>query len=255
MKRNFFDIQKEVVAVEMSGLVKLAQNLLAKGPHKLEKTSRRVRALYDNLYIFDTTEAQHVWEHPYYPQFYVPSSAIKSGLLTKNEAIDDNKSAFLATLKGEDRSTDRVLTFEKGPLSGLVRFEFSALDQWFEEDQPIYVHPKDPYKRLDILPSTRTVTAKVDGVIVAESSSNLFLFETKLRTRYYMPQTAVRWEYLTQSDTTTMCPYKGMANYGREYKDLIWCYKTPTLEAAPIVGHICFYNEKVDMFINGIKEE
>lgn len=156
--------------------------------------------------------AQYVWEHPYYPQFYVPSSAIKSGLLTKNDTVDKNESAFLATLKGKSRSTDRVLAFEKGPLSGLVRFEFGALgntqhclqarsyksdkksvtDQWFEEDQPIYVHPKDPYKRIDILPSTRTVTAKVDGVIIAESSSNMFLFETMLRTRYYMPQTVVR---------------------------------------------------------------
>lgn len=157
-------------------LTKLAQGLLANGPHKLEKTSRRVRALYDGLYIFDTTEyvfsklglpllsqmlsfearlgslypqimlqgsmlpsysssidwrlqarARFVWEHPYYPQFYVPSSAIRSGLLTKDDAVDNDKSAFLATLKSQNRSTDRVLTFEKGPLSGLVRFEFSAL--------------------------------------------------------------------------------------------------------------------------------
>ncbi|KAL9132066.1 MAG: hypothetical protein Q9175_006618, partial [Cornicularia normoerica] len=142
--------------------------------------------------------ARHVWEHPYYPQFYVPRTAIKSGLLTKDDAVDNDKSAFLATLKGKSRSTNRVLTFEKGPLSGLVRLEFSALDQWFEEDQPIYVHPKDPYKRIDVLQSTRTVTAKVDGVTIAESSNNM---------------------------------------------------------SAPIAGHICFYNEKVDMYIDGIKEE
>lgn len=261
MKLDFFELHKEAVAVEMASLSKLAQNLLANGPHKLEKTSRRVRALYDNLYIFDTTEARYVWEHPYYPQFYIPISAIKSVSLIKDTAVDDDKSAFLATLNGRSRSTNRVLTFEKGPLSGLVRFDFSALDQWFEEDQPIYVHPKDPYKRLDVLHSTRTVTAKLDGVTIAESSSNMFLFETMLPTRYYMPQTVARWEYLTKSDTTTLCPYKGMANYynvvvnGKEYKDLIWWYKTPTLESAPIAGHICFYNEKVEMYVDGVKEE
>lgn len=65
------------------------------------------------------------------------------------------------------------------------------IDQWFEEDMPIYGHPKDPYKRIDILPSSRTVTVKVDGVTVAESSNNMFLLETMLRTRYYMPKTAV----------------------------------------------------------------
>ncbi|CAF9937875.1 hypothetical protein IMSHALPRED_000577 [Imshaugia aleurites] len=205
--------------------------------------------------------AQFVWEHPYYPQFYVPSSAIKSGLLTKDDAVDKNESAFLATLKGKSRSTNRVLTFEKGPLSGLVRFEFSTLDQWFEEDSPIYFHPKDPYKRIDILHSTRTVTAKVDGVIIAESSSNMFLFETMLPTRYYMPQSVVRWDYLTKSDTTSLCPYKGMANYynvvvnGKEYKDLIWRYETPTLESALIAGYVCFYNEKVDIYIDGLKEK
>lgn len=68
-----------------------------------------------------------MWEHPYYPQFYVPNSAIRSGLLTKDDAVDDDQSAFLATLNGKRRSTNRVLIFEKGPLSGLVRFEFSAL--------------------------------------------------------------------------------------------------------------------------------
>lgn len=73
------------------------------------------------------SRARYVWEHPYYPQFYVPSSAIESGLLTKDDAVDNDKSAFLATLNCESRSTDRVLTFEKGPLNGLIRFEFGAL--------------------------------------------------------------------------------------------------------------------------------
>ena len=125
-------------------LTKLAQSLLANGPHKVEKTSRRVRGLFDSLYIFDTTEARHVWEHPYYPQFYIPTSAVRQEKFTKTEAIDDDESAFLATLEGKDKKTDRILAFEKGPLAGLVRFEFAALDHWFEEDMPIYGHPKDP---------------------------------------------------------------------------------------------------------------
>ena len=101
--------------------------MLANGPHKLENTSRRVRGLYDSIYVFDTTEALLVWEHPYYPQFYIPSSAVKHDVLTKNEPVDKEGSAFLATLKGKNKSTDRVISFEKGPLAGLVRFEFTAL--------------------------------------------------------------------------------------------------------------------------------
>ena len=108
-------------------LTKLAQNLLEKGPHKVEGTSRRVRGLYDSVYVFDTTEARHVWEHPYFPYFYVPTTIVKDGVLTKNDAVDKEHSAFLATLSGRNKSTDRVLIFEKGPLAGLVRFEFLAL--------------------------------------------------------------------------------------------------------------------------------
>ncbi|MCJ1458862.1 hypothetical protein MMC28_009236 [Mycoblastus sanguinarius] len=288
MSTNYFEGQKQVVAINMANLTELAQTLLTNGPHKLEKTSRRVRALYDRIYIFDTTEARHVWEHPFFPQFYVPSTAVKKGLLTKNESVDKEESAFLATLKSERKSTDRVISFEKGPLGGLVRFEFAALgmmrklnlegslhidDYKTLGSRKIYQytgnadleisisHPKDPYKRIEILPSSRTITAKVDGVTIAESTNNQFLFETMLRTRHYMPKTAARWEFLAESETISTCPYKGVANYynvvvnGKEYKDLVWWYKYPTTESTPIAGHMCFYNEKVDIYIDGVKEE
>ena len=88
---------------------------------------RRVRGLYDHDYIFDTTEARHVWEHPYFPVFYIPSTAVKDGILTMNESVDKEGSAFIVTMKGEHKSTDRIISFEKGPLAGLVRFEFAAL--------------------------------------------------------------------------------------------------------------------------------
>ncbi|KAL9613195.1 MAG: hypothetical protein Q9167_002272 [Letrouitia subvulpina] len=175
----------------MSSLSKIALDLLANGPLKSEKTSRRVRSIFDRIWIFDTTQARHVWEHPYYPQYYVPSQVVTPGLLSKNDPVDKDGSAFFATLKGSTKSTDRVLVFEKGALEGLVRFEFSALDSWYEEDQPIYQHPKDPYKRIDILPSTRKITVKIDDVVIAESTLNMFLFETMLRARFYMPKTAL----------------------------------------------------------------
>jgi len=111
----------------VNSLTKIALDLLAKGPHKVEKTSRRVRGLYDSVWVFDTTAARHVWEFPWYPQYYIPTEAVKGGSLTKNDAVDKEGSAFLATLKGRTKSTDRVLIFEKGSLAGLVRVEFGAL--------------------------------------------------------------------------------------------------------------------------------
>ncbi|KAG8525858.1 uncharacterized protein KY384_000618 [Bacidia gigantensis] len=177
--------------IEFFYLKDLALKLLKEGPHKIEKTPRRVRGLFDGDYVFDTTQASHVWEHPFYPQFYVPASAFRGGTLIKGSAVNDELSAFLSALRGNNRSTDRVLSFEKGPLAGLVRVEAGAIDAWFEEDARIYGHPKDPYKRIDILPSGRKVTVKLDGIVIAESNSNMFLYETLLRPRYYLSPSSV----------------------------------------------------------------
>ena len=88
----------------------------------------------------------------------------------------------------------------------------------------------------------------------------MFLLETSLPTRYYLPPTSVKWEYLKDSSTETLCPYKGKANYynvvidGKEYADLVWFYRYPTSESAPVAGHLCFYNEKVDLSVDGVQE-
>lgn len=164
-------------------------------------------------------------------------------------------------LEAGTMSTDRLLLFDVQALSGLIKVDFHAMDQWFEEDVPVYGHPKDPYKRIDILHSTRDIRVGIDGITLAESSAPLFLLETTLRTRHYLPPTSVNWEFLRKSDLETLCPYKGRANYyhvvvnGREYPNLVWYYRYPTSESAPIAGHMCFYNEKVDIWIDGEKEE
>ena len=102
-----------------------AVKLAVEGPHKIEKTPRRVRGLFDQQLVFDTTDAHFVWEHPYFPSLYVRINAINSGLLTRNAPNGDGLSSGI--LKGEHKSTDQVLIFEKGPLAGLVRFEHAAL--------------------------------------------------------------------------------------------------------------------------------
>ncbi|KAF2475120.1 DUF427-domain-containing protein [Lindgomyces ingoldianus] len=244
-------------------LIKLAQKLASEGPHKAEVTPRRVRALLGGKYAFDTAKAYHVWEHPYYPQFYVPLSSFTSDAkLTKTSSVDGtNNRAHLARLSLGDKSTERVVVFNTDSLKDLVKIDFSQMDQWFEEDVPIHQHPKDPYKRIDILNSTRSIRVALDGVTLAETSSPLFLLETMLRPRYYLPPTSVKWEYLTKSNTETYCPYKGKANYynaninGKEYKDVVWYYIYPIAESLPVAGHFCFYNEKVDIWVDGVQEK
>jgi uncharacterized protein (DUF427 family) len=162
--------------------------------------------------------------------------------------------------------TDRVIAFKSderdaGVLAGLVRLEFGSMDQWFEEDAPIYVHPKDPFKRIDVLPSSRQITVKLNGCTLADTDFALHLHETNLPTRYYLPYGSVDVKILRKSDLTTKCPYKGDAEYfhvvldGKVYENLVWWYRIPTAESAAVAGHLCFYNEKVDVEIDGKLQE
>jgi uncharacterized protein (DUF427 family) len=195
-------------------------------------------------------------------RYYVPTSSFTSAAkLTKADPIEGtNGTAHLATLSVADKSTDRVVIFNTPALKDLVKVDFRAVDQWFEEEVPIYVHPKDPFKRIDILQSSRHIKVSLDGVVLAETSSPLLLLETTLRTRYYLPPTSIKWELLSKSNTESLCPYKGRANYynvivgGKEYRNLVWYYVTPTAESAPIAGHLCFYNEYVDIDVDGERE-
>ena len=146
-------------------------------------------------------------------------------------------------------------------LRGLVRFDWEAMDAWFEEDEEVYVHPRDPYSRVDILPSSRHVEVVVNDVKVADSHQPRLLFETGLPTRYYLPQVDVRLDLLRPSETTSRCPYKGTANYwsveagDQVVEDLAWVYRTPVQESVRIAGLACFYNEKVDLYVDGVLEE
>ncbi|EPE30412.1 hypothetical protein GLAREA_03379 [Glarea lozoyensis ATCC 20868] len=247
----------------MADLLELGKKLVKDGPHKIESTPRRVRGLLGGIYVFDTTRASYVWEHKYYPYFYIPASDFAHKVLEKTHDSNSKEACWLAKLKVPQKTTDRLLGFSSrtNPLDGLIRIEVSALDKWFVEDEQILgPHPKDPYKRIECLPSSREVRVEIDDAIVAISSQNIFLYETMLRPRYYLGETHVNWEFLRESDTTSFCPYKGMANYydvvvgDKVIKDAVWYYKYPTAESALVAGRLCFYNEKFDVFLDGVKE-
>ncbi|CZS90410.1 uncharacterized protein RAG0_01504 [Rhynchosporium agropyri] len=246
----------------MSDLIQLGEKLVSEGPHKLESTPRRVRGLLRGNYIFDTLEARYVWEHPYYPYFYVPLHTFaKDAVLDK---VVQKDHFYIGRLSTGSKTTERVIVFdsENGELSNLVRIEVSALDAWFVEDEKLLgPHPKDPYKRIETIPSSREIRIESNGQVLAKSTQNVFLFETMLRTRFYLDPTAVEWCCLRQSETVSFCPYKGMANYyhidsgGKTIEDAVWYYKYPTAESALVTGRLCFYNEKFDVFIDGVKED
>ncbi len=140
-------------------------------------------------------------------------------------------------------------------------FVWRTMDHWYEEDEEVFVHARDPYTRLDILPSTRRIRVVIDGVTVADSIKGHFLFETGLPARYYLPKSDVRMDLLTPTDKVTGCPYKGTARYwsatvnGVTYEDIVWAYDDPFPESERISGLLSFYNEKTDIFIDEIRQE
>ncbi|PHH70600.1 hypothetical protein CDD82_7025 [Ophiocordyceps australis] len=243
--------------------------MLKNGPRKVHAASRRVRVIFNHTTIVDTVNAFHVWEHQFYPQFYVPMSELR-GCTTRDVRMvksDSVNRAALVELTVPDRSgikerkTDRVLRFTDdkslGALTGLVRLEFGSMDQWLEEDVPVHVHPKDPFKRIDILASCRPIEIKLGSRRIASSPYSMHLIETGLPVRYYLPPAAVDPSMLRKSDQVTKCPYKGEAQYyhvlvdGSVARNLVWQYQVPTPESCQIAGLLCFFNERVDIYLDG----
>src|SRR5215207_443916 len=231
---------------------------------RVEPVPRRVRAMVGNEVVIDTSRALYVWEWPNYPQFYIPVEDVRAGVLVDEDHVQKLKrgTARLQGLRvGDIHRPEAARRYGDGAvtgLSGTVRFEWSALDAWYEEDEEVFGHPRNPYTRVDALRSTRHVRVEPDGLVLADSSSTVMVFETGLPTRYYFNRTEVDFSHLEWSDTVTACPYKGKTTgywsvrSGQVvHEDLAWTYDFTTAALEPIAGLIAFYNEKVDLTIDG----
>lgn len=234
---------------------------------RTEPNPKWIRGTIGGRTVVDSRNARLVWEIPYYPAWYFPLADVDAELKATGET-------FRSPSRGEGTRYDLVVDGDVIPdaawrhldspvegLSDLVRIEFDALENWFEEEVEVFVHPRSPYTRVDTLPSTRHVRVFVDGEVVADSTRPVLLFETGLPTRYYLPKTDVRMDLLTPTDSETACPYKGWARYwnvdvnGTTHEDLVWGYRTTLPESAAVAGLVCFYNEKVELEVDGVMLE
>ena len=205
------------------------------------------------------------------PTYYFPTSEVRMDLLEPSETTTNDRHIGDATyynLKidgkvvenaawsfGEPHATEDVERDDAPDLRGYVAFEWDKIESWFEEAEEIFRHPRDPYKRVDCIASTRHVKVTLGGQVVAETDHPIVLFETGLKPRYYLPKIDVRMELLRDSDTHTACPYKGTASYysvdvgGKLHEDMVWYYPQALPESMPIAGgYVCFYDEEVDAF-------
>jgi len=235
---------------------------------RFELGSKRVRTYLGGKVVADTDHPLLVWEKPYYPVYYFPAADVKLDLLTPTGAIEHSPQRGDATIytvaTGSAKAEGAAYRYLDSPIPEVrdhVAFVWEAMGAWFEEDEEVFVHARDPYTRVDIIPSSRRVEIEVDGVKIADTTASRMLFETGLPVRYYLPKTDVRMDLLEASEHHTECPYKGVASYydvvvgGKRHEDLVWWYPLATEESQRIAGLVSFYNEKLDVFIDGELQE
>lgn len=245
---------------EPKGLFKADNNIAG------EVSSRRVRVLFGGEFIADSKTVLLLREHGRLPAYYFPHRDVRTDLLEKTEKVAQfpnlgdtqfwninvgNRTARNAAYSHPGLPEDRFA------LRDHFAFKWDEMDAWFEEDEQVFVHPRDPYKRVDVMPSSRHIRVEVDGIQIADSHRPYLLFETWLPTRYYLPRRDVRMDLLEESDTYTSCPYKGTASYysvrigDQLHKDLVWTYPDPIPECPKIANLLAFFNEKVDILVDG----
>jgi uncharacterized protein (DUF427 family) len=225
---------------------------------------RRIRAVLNGRVVLDTISALYVWEWERYPQYYIPVTDIDPAVLVDErheQHLSRGTARRYGLTVGEVSRPAALRVYGHDAHFGLAdraRFEWDALDAWYEEDEEVFVHPRDPYTRVDALRSTRHVRVELDGTILAESVSPVLVFETGLPTRFYLNRTEVDFTHLTATGTVTGCPYKGTTSgywtariNGQTYPDIAWSYDFPTRQLLPIAGLVAFYNEKVDIILDG----
>ncbi len=228
----------------------------------LEPSPKRVRVVVAGETIADSRRPMLLHESGHQPIYYFPAEDVRL------EFLEDSDRHTRCPKKGEAsyysiRVGDRVVeagawyypsVLADAPpgLEGLIAFYWGEMDHWYEEDEEIFGHARDPYHRIDVLRTDRHVRISLDGEVLAESDRAMALFESNLPPRWYLPREYVIAS-LEPSQTRTICPYKGFASYysvGAE-QDLVWVYEDPLPDAAKIAGLLCFFNERVDLELDG----
>jgi uncharacterized protein (DUF427 family) len=230
-----------------------------------EPTQRRVRVMFGGVTIADSRGVMLMLEKKRLAVYYFPLKDVRLDLFVptsyRNTHAGKGEATFYSVkvaARVAEKAAWRYLEPERPDLKDYVAFYWDKMDAWFEEDDEVFVHPRDPYHRVDVLHSSRHVKVVVGGVVVAETNRPSLLFETGLPTRYYIPKVDTRLDLLTPTNASTRCPYKGKASYwsvnvaGKEFKDIVWSYPAPIPECPKIENLLCFYDEKVDaVYVDG----
>jgi len=234
---------------------------------RIEPCARRLRAFVGGEVVVDTTRAVYLFETRHVPVYYLPVDDVRADLLEatthSSHCPFKGDANYWSIVVGGRRIENAVWGYRQPiatcpDISGYVAFFWDRVDAWFEEDEEVFVHPRDPYHRVDVLESSRHVEVYVAGEKVADSHRPRLLFETGLPTRFYLPKLDVDMARLQPSDSSTACPYKGNASYwsigdggsgGDAIADVAWSYVHPLSAVDKIANLVCFYDEKVERVV------
>ncbi|MEJ7706942.1 MAG: DUF427 domain-containing protein [Nocardioidaceae bacterium] len=226
----------------------------------VETSPRRVRVILGREVVADSTNVRLLHPPSRTPTYLFPRSDVRTELFESSKRRRSDPAmgdmTYWTVVVGERRAQDAAYSYEQPPesssqIAALVAFDWDSMDGVFEEDEEVFVHPRDPYTRIDVLRSSRHVRIRVGDQVVAESSKPRMLLESGLPVRYYLPREDVREDLLEPSYTTTRCPYKGIAHYwslrcGEHLeRDLAWSYPAPMHDAEAVTGMLCFVDERV----------
>ena len=230
-----------------------------------EPSPRWVRVKFGGETIADSKKVLLAWDGGYFAEYYFPREDVQMDLLITTADSGNGRAAWHVKAGGQTAENGAWShLMPKGGLEGIkdyIAFRWHKMDRWYEEDEEVFVHVRDPYHRVDTVPSSRHIRVEVGGVTVAESKRPILLFETTLPTRYYLPAEDIQMELLSPTNTQTRCPYKGIASYWsvkvgeNVHKDIVWGYPDPIPEIPKIKDLFSFYNEKVDIYVDGELEE
>ena len=231
-----------------------------------EPWGRRLRAVFAGKTVLDTRRAVVVHETGKFPVHWLPLEDVSRELLHPAESegkVEGKLGGQKWSVRVGNRVAERAVTgyvrLQEGDpdLAGHVKVEFRSMDRWFEEDDPVYAHFRDPYHRIDVRSSSARVIVRHADHIVAESSRPKLLFETNVPVRYYLPFADIRLNLLQRSDTVSQCPYKGDGQHWHlvigndRVEDAAWSLPHPLPEGLAAAEHVCFYPEKVEVTVDG----
>jgi uncharacterized protein (DUF427 family) len=232
----------------------------------LEDSPRRMRGIFAGETIVDSRRSKLLHEHGKLPVHYFPEDEVRMDLLERTDHRTHcpwkGDAVHLSVRVGDRISQNAAWSYpeplpDAPPIAGYVAFYWDRLEEWLEEDEPVIGHARDPYHRVDVVESSRSVRVEIGGELVAETRRPRALFETGLPTRWYIPLDDVHREMLVESETRTTCAYKGVASYwsvGPE-QDVVWFYPDPSHDAERVRDYLCFFNERVDLYVDGELQE